>query len=806
MTLTGAYEHGRHRPWHEPTQAQKEAGNYRKPTLTLYFDLHIAIENPVGSVRHGIDPNGESWQTRMVYPYGYILGSRGVDGDGVDCYVGSNPEAPMVYVIHQRKAGDWSAYDEDKAMLCFDSQADAERAYLLHYNDERFLGPITIMPVEKFKSKVFASNGEMIKSYKGHAGRHGQRGGSLPKSSHDVEGNYSLYLPDSGSIKTVSEARRYFDEHIAGKWSLTIKRKAGLFNARVTFNDNKDHAYTKKNKATEKRELDLKRARLMRNLIGVIVAPDIVLENGGNDIYAEKSVGGISYAVVLMWSASAKEYRFRSVHYWDKAEYEKNRRSYGLAKPKGERATQNKTPVRLTKSSGASPSFTNLSDASRFDLLDRLGGEPYGTGISPVVSPMADVILLSDQWSVVYSSDDTPDLPTGADRIMDDNNGFVKAISPIIDISGLSCGCADHTLEVLSKAISEDGPDIWSAHENPFITRLIELFTERGLLRTDKVKTEFSAWMAGDHYEHRLNMVPRPGMMPYWTKPELGLVKTYLENIHPSLYTLEDWDYLISYLIQRYLPVDELMTDAEWLVSRSYLLGKAQAHLGTITPLVADTLMTALPLTIAQAGITFRLADAEQQILSYGKLHACEAVVSMTDVARHSLKRVVLDHMAKVASGDQAVTTGQLQQQLFDNFASMNRDWRRIATTEATELSGQGVIASLPAGAKVRRMEMYHGACGFCKKIDGMIFNVVDPAKPDKDDWADMWVGKNNIGRSGSPRKRTENGLELRQPHELWIPVPGANHPHCRGQLIPLNNGEAVTDDFSRWFYEMVSK
>lgn len=543
MTLTGAYEHGRHRPWHEPTQAQKEAGNYRKPTLTLYFDLHVAIENPVGSVRHGIDPNGEPWQTRMVYPYGYILGSRGVDGDGVDCYVGSNPEAPMVYVIHQRKAGDWSAYDEDKAMLCFDSQADAERAYLLHYNDERFLGPITIMPIDKFKEKVLATRDKpaMIKS----------------------------------------------------------------------------------------------------------------------------------------------------------------------------------------------------------------------------------------TW---------------------------------VDLAGLSCDCTDHALDVLSKAISEDGADIWAAHENPFISHLVELFTDRGLLRTDKVKTEFDAWMAGNHYEHRLDMVPRPGMMPYWTKPELGLVKTYLENIHPSLYTLEDWDYLISYLIQRYLPVDELMTDAEWLVSRSYLLGKAQAHLGTITPLVADTLMTALPLTIAQAGITFRLADAEQQILSYGKLHACEAVVSMTDVARHSLKRVVLDHMAKVASGDQAVTTGQLQQQLFDNFASMNRDWRRIATTEATELSGQGVIASLPAGAKVRRMEMYHGACGFCKKIDGMIFNVVDPAKPDKDDWADMWVGKNNIGRSGSPRKRTENGLELRQPHELWIPVPGANHPHCRGQLIPLNNGEAVTDDFSRWFYEMVSK
>lgn len=138
-----------------------------KPVYMLTFQgIDIAIENREGSMRAGTDPNGKAWQTRMLYPYGFVKRSEGADGDEVDCYVGPNPAAENVYIVHQRQAGKWDQYDEDKCMLGFDTIEDAKHAYLKHYNDLRFLGDITTLPVAEFKRKVSATknNPGMVKS------------------------------------------------------------------------------------------------------------------------------------------------------------------------------------------------------------------------------------------------------------------------------------------------------------------------------------------------------------------------------------------------------------------------------------------------------------------------------------------------------------------------------------------------------------------------------------------------------------------------------------------------------------------
>lgn len=147
--------------WRPPTPAQAEAGNYKKPRVK-WNGLEIAIENPAGSVREG-----KGWRTKMKYDYGYVRRSEAVDGDEVDVYLGPDLEtAPMVYVVHQRKYGDWKAYDEDKCMLGFPSEKSAREAYLQHYDDPRFLGPITAMPVDEFVAKVRATRDKpaMIKA------------------------------------------------------------------------------------------------------------------------------------------------------------------------------------------------------------------------------------------------------------------------------------------------------------------------------------------------------------------------------------------------------------------------------------------------------------------------------------------------------------------------------------------------------------------------------------------------------------------------------------------------------------------
>jgi hypothetical protein len=140
----------------EPDAKQAEASTYNKPRIQ-WQGLTIAIENPAGSVRRGRNRHGVTWEVRMRFDYGEILGTLGVDGDPVDVILGPNLDAPVVYVVHQRRVNDWENYDEDKVCIGFDSQTDAEQAFLSNYNDPRFLGPITAMPVAEFVDKVRAT-------------------------------------------------------------------------------------------------------------------------------------------------------------------------------------------------------------------------------------------------------------------------------------------------------------------------------------------------------------------------------------------------------------------------------------------------------------------------------------------------------------------------------------------------------------------------------------------------------------------------------------------------------------------------
>jgi hypothetical protein len=115
--------------------------------------IPVAIENRKGSVRKGVDKDGHPWRTEMKHPYGYIPGTKGKDGEPVDVYVGPDKAAPNAYVVHQHKA-DGTGYDEDKVMLAFKSEQKARKAYLAHYDDPKFLGPISTVPVDKLKARV----------------------------------------------------------------------------------------------------------------------------------------------------------------------------------------------------------------------------------------------------------------------------------------------------------------------------------------------------------------------------------------------------------------------------------------------------------------------------------------------------------------------------------------------------------------------------------------------------------------------------------------------------------------------------
>lgn len=133
--------------------AAPEKKEFKLHGHVVHQGLPIAIENRKGSVRSGVDKDGKPWRTVMRHPYGFIKGTKGADGEEVDAYVGPHKDATHAYVVHQRKE-DGRTYDEDKAMLGFENKEHAREAYLKHYNDPKFLGPIKAVPIERFKQLV----------------------------------------------------------------------------------------------------------------------------------------------------------------------------------------------------------------------------------------------------------------------------------------------------------------------------------------------------------------------------------------------------------------------------------------------------------------------------------------------------------------------------------------------------------------------------------------------------------------------------------------------------------------------------
>lgn len=132
----------------EPTEAQKEAGNYKVGRLKVH-GLDISIENPKGSKRSGTAPDGKKWENTMGAHYGYIRKTEGADGDHVDVFVGDSPESESVWIIDQvNKDG---SFDEHKVLLSFKNKITARKAYVSSYDKGWTVGPIKPMSIEQFK-------------------------------------------------------------------------------------------------------------------------------------------------------------------------------------------------------------------------------------------------------------------------------------------------------------------------------------------------------------------------------------------------------------------------------------------------------------------------------------------------------------------------------------------------------------------------------------------------------------------------------------------------------------------------------
>lgn len=138
-----------------PSEAECAAGNY-KVGRASFHGLPVAIEQPRGTYRTGKDANGKCWVNRMAAHYGYISGTKGNDGDAVDCFIGFYPQSERVFVINQNIGG---RFDEHKVMLGFPDEDSARRAYLDSY-DRGWNGLASIVPCSISQLKWWLKRGD----------------------------------------------------------------------------------------------------------------------------------------------------------------------------------------------------------------------------------------------------------------------------------------------------------------------------------------------------------------------------------------------------------------------------------------------------------------------------------------------------------------------------------------------------------------------------------------------------------------------------------------------------------------------
>lgn len=176
-----------------PTEGQKEAGNYKMGHVKV-DGMDITIENPKGSVRSGKDANGKEWSVTMNNTYGYIRGTRGVDGDHIDIFLSDNPESGNVYVIDQvdQQTG---MYDESKVMYGFNSIDEARDSYLANYEKGWKVGVISEVSKEEFKKWIESSTNK-IKPFSEYAG--------VKKMQTEDDGTAKDLLPEE-NVVPVSE-------------------------------------------------------------------------------------------------------------------------------------------------------------------------------------------------------------------------------------------------------------------------------------------------------------------------------------------------------------------------------------------------------------------------------------------------------------------------------------------------------------------------------------------------------------------------------------------------------------------------
>lgn len=163
--------------------------------------------------------------------------------------------------------------------------------------------------------------------------------------------------------------------------------------------------------------------------------------------------------------------------------------------------------------------------------------------------------------------------------------------------------------------------------------------------------------------------------------------------------------------------------------------------------------------------------DFLRHIVNYAELHAAEYITDLASRARKDIMQTIID----AEQGKRSAR--QIEEALFENFADLNKDWRRIAETEHATNVNNGFLTTKLEKQAPGEYTFLQGvamgdACPWCvSRVDGTVV-VVLSAPPEEGDkitiegktYTVVWPGKSNVGRA----------------RVNWWLASGAQHPHCR--------------------------
>lgn len=148
-----------------PTQEQLIANDYKTAKVVI-SGMNISIENPIGSVRSGVDQDGTAWETTMSAHYGYFDDTVGADGDELDVFIAPNVphdyEGPIFVISQVDQRGN---FDEHKVVIGVHSKVIAVELYRAHY-DENFngAGSVREYTLEDFKARIYGEKTALLDS------------------------------------------------------------------------------------------------------------------------------------------------------------------------------------------------------------------------------------------------------------------------------------------------------------------------------------------------------------------------------------------------------------------------------------------------------------------------------------------------------------------------------------------------------------------------------------------------------------------------------------------------------------------